>query len=277
MGPTLFGLLSGTEPAAIQEAALEVLREHREPEVGRGLVDAWPTLAPRLRPGVVNLLVYRGPFQPALLDALEQGRIKVGELNLDLEQRRQLLRHAAPDIRARAARFTSDEEYSNRNAVVDQWLARLPAAGDAARGRAPFERLCAQCHRSGDLGAEVGPNLSDMSHRSVEDLLSNILDPNMAMNPAFVAVTAELQDGEQETGILTTDTAASVTLLQAQGRSVEIPRRSLARLRSEGRSLMPDGLEAGLTPQELRDLIAFLQLPRPLPPAAGGTSPGPLP
>lgn len=40
---------------------------------------------------------------------------------------------------------------------------------------------------------------------------------------------------------------------------------------------MPDGLEAGLTPQELRDLIAFLQLPRPLPPAAGGTSPGPLP
>jgi putative membrane-bound dehydrogenase-like protein len=265
VGPTVLRLLSGSEPTPIQQAALEVLRDHREPAVGRGLVEAWPSLSPTLRPAVVNLLVYRSSFHEALLAGLESGRLQVGELNLDLEHRRQLLRKASPDIRARAARFTSDEEYANRNAVVDRWLAELPAEGDALRGRAVFERLCAQCHRSGRLGFDVGPDLGGLSHRSVEDLLSNILDPNMAMNPAYVAYTAELTDGEQESGILAGETAGSVTLLQAQGRKVEIPRRDLRQFRSNGRSLMPDGLEAGLTPRELRDLIDFLQHPPPEP------------
>src|SRR5690606_11945688 len=125
----------------------------------------------------------RAAFHRPLLSAMEEGRLQLGELNLDLEHRRQLLRHAAPDIRARAAKFVSDEEYSNRKAIVDEWLARLPENGDPARGRPLFERICAQCHRAGDLGHAVGPDLTGVAHRSVEDLLSNILDPNMAMNP----------------------------------------------------------------------------------------------
>src|SRR5690606_33976130 len=127
-------------------------------------------LAPTLRPAVVNLLVYRAAFHRPLLSAMEEGRLQRGELNLDLEHRRQLLRHAAPDIRPRAAKFVSDEECSNRKAIVDEWLARLPDNGDPARGRPLFERICAQCHRAGDLGHAVGPDLTGVAHRSVEDL-----------------------------------------------------------------------------------------------------------
>ena len=208
---------------------------------------------------MVNLLAYRRAFQPALVTALEEGRLQVGELNLDLEQRRALLRQAAPEVRARAAQFVSDEEYANRSAVVDEWLAKLPPEGDPARGRPVFERACAQCHVAAGLGFHVGPDLSGLGHRSVEDLLSNILDPNMAMNPAYVTFVAELADGEEEMGILAAETPQSVTLLQAGGRRVELPRAKLKELRSTGRSLMPEGLEAGVTPQELRDLIALLQ------------------
>jgi putative heme-binding domain-containing protein len=243
----------------VQQAALAVLRDHREPEVADGLIAAWPALAPALRPPVVNLLAYRKPFQPALLAALESGRLGVGELNLDLEQRRALLRGSSPEMRARAEKFISDEEYANRGALVEEWLAKLPKDGDAVRGRPVFERACAQCHVAAGLGFHVGPDLSGMGHRSVEDLLSNILDPNMAMNPAFVTYTAALADGEEEAGILAAETPQSVTLLQAGGRRVEVPRAKLKELRSSGRSLMPEGLEAGVTPQELRDLIALLQ------------------
>jgi putative membrane-bound dehydrogenase-like protein len=258
-GPVLLALLDGRHPAALQRAAFEVVRERREPAVGAGLIEAWPSLAPSLRSDAVNLLVYRRSFHSALLTALEGGRLLVGELNLDLEHRRELLRKAAPSIRERASRFVSDEEYSNRKAVVDDWLNRLPLSGDRGRGREIFQRLCMPCHRSGDLGQDVGPNLTRMSHRSVEDLLSNILDPNMAMNPAYVAFTAELAGDEEETGILSAESATMVTLLQAQGRKIEIPRARIKRLRSGGRSLMPEGLESGQTPQDLRDLIAFLQ------------------
>jgi putative heme-binding domain-containing protein len=93
-----------------------------------------------------------------------------------------------------------------------------PAAGDAARGRAVFERACAPCHVTGGLGHHVGPELTGLGHRSVEDLLTNILDPNMALNPAYAAYTAELADGELESGILAAETPQGVTLLQALGR-----------------------------------------------------------
>lgn len=264
----LLDLLRGSEPAAVQQAAFEELRTRRDPRVGQGLVRAWPELPPTLRAPVVNLWVYRPPFQPALIDALESGLLHVGELNLDLEHRRQLLRHAAPALRSRAAKFMSDEEYSNRAAVVDQWLPRLPAEGDPVRARPVFERLCAQCHRVGALGRRVGPELTGMSHRSVEDLLSNILDPNMALNPAYAAYTAELDDGEAESGILVANDTAGVTLLQPQEIQVHVPRSRLRQLRAGGRSLMPEGLEVGLQPQDLRDLIALIQAPADAPPAA---------
>ena len=187
------------------------------------------------------------------------GRIKLGELNLDLEQRRRLLRESSPAIMARAAKFIGDEEYSNRKAVVEDWLNKLPAMGEVARGRPVFERLCAQCHALSGIGHHVGPDLAATAHRSVEDLLSNILDPNMAIHPAYVSYTAETASGEIETGILESESADAVVMLQALGKKTVLPRKQIKRLESSGLSLMPEGLEAGLSPADLRDLIAFLQ------------------
>jgi putative heme-binding domain-containing protein len=93
----------------------------------------------------------------------------------------------------------------------------------------------------------------------VEDLLSNILDPNMAINPGFVAVEIETRDGESRQGLVGAETPEAVTLLQAGGAQVVIPRKDVLRMGTSGQSLMPEGLEAGRTPEQLRDLIAFLQ------------------
>jgi len=96
----------------------------------------------------------------------------------------------------------------------------------------------------------------------VEDLLSNILDPNMAINPVYASYTIETISGEIESGILASESGEAVTLLQAQGKKTVVPRRQIKRLESSGLSLMPEGLEAGMSPADLRDLIAFLQQPR---------------
>jgi putative heme-binding domain-containing protein len=89
--------------------------------------------------------------------------------------------------------------------------------------------------------------------------LSNILDPNMAIHPEYISYSAETASGELESGVLQSESADSVVLLQALGKKVVLPRRQIRSLRSSGLSLMPEGLEAGLTPAELRDLIAFIQ------------------
>jgi len=256
---SLLALLEAREPVEVQQAALAELRRSREPTLGASLVTGWHTLGPELRGPVLNLLLERRAFHDALVSALEAGTLSVGELNLDLEQRRRLLRGGTAEIRTRAGKFMGDEEYSNRKAVVEEWLAKLPAHGDGQRGRKIFSDSCAQCHVSGGLGHRVGPDLSGVAHRSVEDLLSNILDPNMAINPGFVAYTVETTDGEAQTGLLKAQTSDTIVLLFAGNQEVTVPRKSVTKLEAGGRSLMPEGLEAGKSPQELRDLIAFLQ------------------
>ncbi len=62
--------------------------------------------------------------------------------------------------------------------------------------------------------------------------------------------------------LLQSETADAVQLLQADGKQVIIPRAKIKRLTSSGVSLMPEGLEASLTPADLRDLIALIQLAR---------------
>jgi putative membrane-bound dehydrogenase-like protein len=258
-GRTLVALLESGQPPALREAALAVLRQYSDLQLPRDLVEHWRVLAPAARPTVVNLFLQRVAFHDVLMSAIEQDRIKLGELNLDLEQRRRLLRKSSPEIKARAAKFIGDEEYSNRKTVVEDWLRKLPATGDSSRGRLVFDRLCAQCHALNGVGNQVGPDLGASAHRGVEDLLSNILDPNMAINPNYISFTAETTSGEIETGLLKSETADAVVLLQAMNKEVTLPRRQLKRLESSGVSLMPEGLEAGLTPADLRDLIAFLQ------------------
>lgn len=255
----LLQCLSGTETAEIQAAAFFELQRRSDPTLGAELVARWRALGPGMRGTALQWILSRRAWHGDLVAAWEKGTLTVGELNLDLEQRRRLLQGGAPELQSRVAKFIGDGEYANRAGRVSEWLAKLPPQGDAVAGRKVFEADCAKCHRGGGVGRNVGPDLSSVVHRSVEDLLANILDPNMAVNPGFVAYVAETQGGETHTGLLLSQDAAAVNLVQADEHVVSLPRKNLIKLQSSGRSLMPEGLEQTRSPQELRDLIAFLQ------------------
>ena len=255
----LLANLNDKSDAEIQTATLNVLRTFRETDLAGQLVARWPVLAASIRPSVLNLLLSRRQFHDALVTGIEKGDLKLGELNLDLEQRRTLLRDSSSEIRARASKFIGDEEYSNRKTIADEWMNKLPASGDAVAGKEVFVKVCAQCHRGGGVGFNVGPDLSSISHRSVEDILYNILDPGMAINPIYSNYLLETAGGDLLNGILIGETPQEVTLLQANEIKTSVPRKDIVKMRSTGTSLMPEGLEAGITPQQMRDLIAFLQ------------------
>lgn len=257
--PFLLELLRSEQGLEVQRAALSVLARHAESEVGQGILEHWRGIHPRLRSEAIQALVSRQTWHAPLLKALDQGRVTVGELNLDLEQRRKMLRDASEVNREHAKRFFGDEEYSNRKKVVEEWLGKLPATGSASRGQEVFQRVCSPCHRMGELGHAVGPNLSDQSHRSVEDLVSNILDPSMAVNPSFTTVNCDTRDGESVSGILDSQTADRVILRQPQGIQRSLLRRDILKMEFTGASLMPEGLENAMTPQELRDVVDWIQ------------------
>ena len=78
------------------------------------------------------------------------------------------------------------------------------------------------------------------------------------MAPNYLSWTAELKGGETLEGLLTRESTDSVTIRQAGGIDQTVPRTVIQSLQSDHRSLMPEGLESGLSMQDMADLLSFL-------------------
>jgi putative heme-binding domain-containing protein len=90
-------------------------------------------------------------------------------------------------------------------------------------------------------------------------LLAAILDPHSEIAPQYIAYEITTKDGNAYTGIVTRDDATGVTLKLMGGADVSIPRANIQGTTSDGRSLMPEGLEGGMSVQEMADLLTFIE------------------
>ena len=148
---------------------------------------------------------------------------------------------------------------ANRQKLVEAYLtAATSGSGDAGRGKAAFAKRCANCHRLEGAGHAVGPDLAPLTHKPAEYMLTAILDPNRAVEDRYLEYVALTTDGRQLTGILLEETGASLTLAAPEGKKLTVSRSELDQIKSSGKSLMPEGIEGGLTPQDLADLLEFL-------------------
>ncbi len=76
----------------------------------------------------------------------------------------------------------------------------------------PYTGKCATCHRIGDVGREVGPNLTALTDKSPAALLTALLDPNQAVETRYVSYLAETTNGRLLNGILTSEGIDSSTV-----------------------------------------------------------------
>jgi putative heme-binding domain-containing protein len=139
--------------------------------------------------------------------------------------------------------------------------AALRLAGNRKQGAEIFERSCAVCHQMQGVGAKVGPDLSGTGQQPRETLLVQILDPSRQVLPDFAAYTVTTRDGESHTGFIANETAGTLTLRRANVPDITFQRAEVKEIVTSGKSLMPDGLEAGMTEQDVADLIEFLRRP----------------
>ena len=86
----------------------------------------------------------------------------------------------------------------------------------------------------------------------------DILDPNREVDPRYVVYQAQTRNGRVFTGILSVETAASVTLRRADQAEDTVLRSQLESLSGTAVSLMPEGIEKQISKQELADLLAYL-------------------
>ena len=138
----------------------------------------------------------------------------------------------------------------------------LTAGGDPVKGRQVFfgpKVACSSCHTIGDQGGHVGPDLTAVGAiRSGHDLLEAIVFPSASFVPGHEIYRVETAT-DVFSGVLLSRGNEAVTLITGPNGEVRIPRNQVRSMKPSQVSLMPEGLDESLTPQEFSDLLAFLR------------------
>jgi putative heme-binding domain-containing protein len=253
---TLLPLLDAQQPQAVQLAALTSLDRLAPSGLAAALLGRWSSLTPAVRDKVIEVLLKRPERTGGLLSAMEAGAVQ--RRDLSLMQVVALRQHSDPTFQQRAIKLIGAASEAKRDEVVQRFLPALELRGDNQRGKAVFQQRCQTCHRLGGDGFAVGPDLAGARSGEKEKLLVNILDPNREVPPNYFGYAVDTQEGDSYAGLIVNETASSVTVRQPLGIEVVVPRSQIAKMQASRQSLMPEGLEEGLTHQDLADLVDFI-------------------
>lgn len=248
-------LLDQHPPAEIQIAAVRGLSRMNPAGFEDVLLARWKSVSPLARREILSALLTRTERVGALLSAIEAGQIKLEEV--DAASRARLRNHSDESIRKRADALWSEARAGSTTDAIQHYRRALILKGVEKSGEEIFQRLCSTCHRLNGLGTDIGPNLALSATRSPDELLTHILDPNRAVDPAYVQYTIATVDGESYSGLIVADNGGSV-VLKGVNLQKTISRAQIKSMTSDGVSLMPVGLEQGLSLQQMADLLSFL-------------------
>jgi putative heme-binding domain-containing protein len=249
------GILDTDRGTSLRGAAIGSLLRMKRTDAAGEILGRWSSLAPSLRIDAVAGLLTRPSRAAALLAAVRDGHVPAADLTVS--QTNFLRNHPDATVRALAQKILAPPA-ANRAALVESFRPALSLSGDAARGKLIYQKRCISCHRAGGEGFAVGPDLVTVRNSGKEKLLINILDPNREVAANFIAYLVESKDGQSILGLISSDTPAGITLRQPYARETVVPRDRIKRMSSEKKSLMPEGLEAGLKQQDVADLLEFV-------------------
>ena len=274
----------------IVKELLEMLTPRTAPEFARGLVVAagrsespaaaavllerLPALTPAVRPVVLQALLGRADWTGTLLDAIDKGTVLMADLSL--EQKQALSGHPNKKLAARAKQLLARGgglPSADREKVVAEWRHTAEKTGDAAKGKAVYKEHCAKCHVHGVEGTKIGPDLTGMAVHPKAELLVNILDPSRDVEGNYRQYLVATRDGRVLTGLLASESKTAVELIDTEGKKHSVQRDEIEELKATAKSLMPEGFEKQLKPDDVTDLLEFLTqrgkyLPLPLHKAA---------
>ncbi|MBA2116996.1 PVC-type heme-binding CxxCH protein [Bremerella alba] len=150
---------------------------------------------------------------------------------------------------------------------LDQWLTSIEGEADVEAGRRTFLSskggYCIRCHRYDGSGADVGPDLTYIGQRMTRKrLLESILQPSREIAPMYIPKVLLTDDGRLHVGYPITDPQVNEQRLfvDTAGKRFDLDPEAIEEERDSDKSIMPEGFQQVLTPEEMRDLIGFLMV-----------------
>ncbi len=251
--------------ARFRGEVLGLLGKWDHPQVATVILDEYPSLESELQPRAIELLTQRRAWSDKLLQAIASKKIPATALNVN--QVRKMLASKDPALAARVREVWGtfrEDRNPEREKIVNEMRAFLrKTPGNARAGMLVFKNVCAQCHKIHGEGQEVGPDITSNGRADFEQLLSNVFDPSLVIGAGYIATTVNTRKGQVITGLVVENSPQRIVLKIQGGKLETIARGDVEEVFVSKVSLMPEGLEKQIKPQELADLFAFLTLDRP--------------
>ena len=181
--------------------------------------------------------------------------------------RRDLLEAAVKELPETSAALGADllakteALVASEREAFEKLLAALPE-GDPVRGHAVFAGKtgsCSSCHAMAYVGGRIGPDLSHIGAiRTPRDLLEAIVRPSASFVRSYEPSIVVTDDGRSFQGVVREE-AGGALAIQTSATVVErVPREEVESIEPGRTSIMPQGYDKLLSPQDLADLVAFL-------------------
>ncbi|MBL9114575.1 MAG: DUF1080 domain-containing protein [Verrucomicrobiaceae bacterium] len=256
--PVMKGLLTSTQPPAFTAAAVALLKKYSATSTAPFIYELLPKAGPTLKRELVTILTANATTALELFKRMEKGEFPTAWV--DVEKRWAYQRGKGE--MAELAKKLFGEASGDRAQVITSYLESIKKPGDPAKGKAVFSTICIACHKAGGVGMDVGPSLADVKVKPPEGLLADILDPNRMFEARWTAYQVDTKDGRSLSGLILSETADAIELVMMGGLKETLARSAIKEMKSLDRSLMPIGLEAAITKEQMTDLVAFLTKPQ---------------
>jgi putative heme-binding domain-containing protein len=267
--PELRALLQRLIPdAAVRGIALRQLAAFDDGATPGLILAEYGKLATGEKRDALNTLVSRVNFAKPLLAAVGAGTVPRSDLTAELVRQLRNLRN--PDLEKQITQVwgVMKDTSPDMTKEVERYKALYwkggSTPGDASKGRAVYNQVCAQCHHLFDSGGAVGPDITGANRSDLEYLLQNILFPNAVIPNEYRQTLVEMKDGRLISGIVKGQEGGTL-LIQTANELVRVAMADIATREQAENSMMPEGLVAGLQEQQVRDLLYYLGRPGQVP------------
>ena len=137
-------------------------------------------------------------------------------------------------------------------------VAYTSAKPDKELGLKIFTKHCGACHKIGEAGGKIAPQLDGVGNRGLERLLEDTLDPNRNVDQAFRARIITTKDERTITGLMLRVEGEVVVVADAEGKEVRIPTKEIDTNRETMLSPMPANFGDAIPEADFNHLLAYL-------------------
>ena len=265
--PRILRLLHTDEQHDVEAATLQALARFDDDRVADKILGEYPRFSAKLQRLARQALFSRGRWALAFLQGIDAGRFDPQAVALEELRRLHVFSDdELKEIVKRHWRQVSRETPEEKLAEIRHYNNDLRAAsGNARVGHGVYKQHCAKCHKLFGEGEDVGPDLTRANRQDQNYLLTSIVDPSSFIRVEYLSSQVLTTDGRILVGLVQEETPNSITLMNSSAEKVQIPRDSIDEMNASDVSQMPEGLLKPLTPQQRRDLLAYLRADGPVP------------